>query len=202
MPKQRKIQNRDVRKRILIICEGLKTEPNYFSGIKKDLRSTALNIEIIDRPENSGLRLVKHAIILKKEADREDNKFDSIWIVLDKDKYTELEETFTLAKKNDINIAFSAISFELWYLLHFTYTTKPWRSYAQLKDELLKHLPDYDKSHSDMYERLKNKTSTAVNNAVKLRDYFKGDIDSGVKLYDLDCYTDVDRLVMLLIQDE
>ena len=73
MPKQRKIQNRDVSKRILIICEGEKTEPQYFNGIKKDMRVSALNIEISRRPKNSALKLVQKAIELKKKAEDDIN---------------------------------------------------------------------------------------------------------------------------------
>ena len=81
MPKPRKRQTKDVRKRILIICEGEKTEPNYFKGIKKDLRSASLYIEILERPKGDGLKLVERAIELKKEAEKEFNEFDSIWVV-------------------------------------------------------------------------------------------------------------------------
>lgn len=50
MPKKRKNSFRTVNKRILILCEGEKTEPNYFNSIKHDLhlrnKLKALRIEI------------------------------------------------------------------------------------------------------------------------------------------------------------
>jgi len=201
MPKLRKTKNRDLRKRILIICEGKRTEPLYFNGIKRDIRSSGLNIKVMDRPKNSGLELVKHAVRLKDSAAEENNKYDSVWIVLDKDTYSKLAETFSEAGKNNINIAFSSVSFEIWYLLHYEFTTKPWRNYSELEKELKKHISDYDKSKSDIYLILQDRTSAAVANAVRLREHHKDDIEKGKEIYELGCYTDVDVLVDILLQD-
>jgi len=199
MPKLRKTKNRDLRKRILIICEGKRTEPLYFNGIKRDTRSTGLEIEILGRSKNSGLELVKHAVKLKETAEKENNEYDSVWIVLDKDTYSKLAETFSEAGKNNINIAFSSVSFEIWYLLHYVYTTKPWKNCSELERELKKHISDYDKSKSDIYLILQDRTSAAVANAVRLREHHKDDIEKGKEIYELGCYTDVDELVVQLI---
>ena len=121
---------------------------------------------------------------------------------LNKDSYSKLDETFKLADKNGINIAFSSISFEVWYLLHFTFTTRPWSNYSDIKKELCKYISDYDKSNSDMYEKLKDKTSTAIINAKKLREHYKPDLDAGKPVYELDSYTNVDELVELLLNEE
>ena len=43
----RKLDTKALRKRYLIICEGEKTEPNYFESLKLDLPPGILNIEII-----------------------------------------------------------------------------------------------------------------------------------------------------------
>ncbi len=200
MPKKRGNQSRDLRKRILIICEGKRTEPIYFNGIKTHTRSAGLNIKVMDRPKNSGLELVKHAVKLKETAEKENNEYDSVWVVLDKDSYTKYKETFSFAGKNNINIAFSSLSFEIWYLLHYVYSTKPWNKYSELERELKKHIPEYDKSKSDMYFILKEKTSAAVKNAVRLRKHHKDDIDKGKKIYDLACYTEVDILINILLK--
>ncbi|MCB0728834.1 MAG: RloB domain-containing protein, partial [Ignavibacteriae bacterium] len=162
----------------MIICEGEKTEPLYFTGIKNDIRASALNIQISKRPKNSALQLVEEAIELKEIAKSENNEYDSIWIVIDKDSYSKFEETVSMAESNGINIAFSSISFEIWYLLHFKFTSKPWSKYSDIEKELLKYIPDYYKSNSDMYEKLKDKTSTAITNAKKLREHHKSDLES------------------------
>jgi len=199
MPKERRNQNRDVRKRILIICEGKRTEPLYFKGIKSDTRSAGLNIKVMDRPKNSGLELVEYAIELKDAAVKDNNEYDSVWVVLDKDSYTQFEETFSIAGKNNIKIAFSSVSFELWYLLHYKYTTRPWRNSSEVEKELRKEYPEYDKTKSDTYSELKDKTPEAIERAESLRKHNQNDIDNGTPVYDLYCYTDVDVLVKELI---
>jgi len=113
----------------------------------------------MDGPKNSGLELVIHSVRLKEDSERDKNEYDSEWVVLDKDSYTKFEETFSLAGKNNIKIAFSSVSFELWYLLHYKYTTKPWKKSSDVEKELRKEYTEYDKTKSDMYSVLKNKTS-------------------------------------------
>lgn len=197
--KNRKKHYRVENKYILIICEGKRTEPSYFNGIKKDNESAGLNIKIMKRPKNSGLELVNKAIELKEEAEKDRNEYDSVWVVLDKDSYTQFEETFSIAGKNNIKIAFSSVSFELWYLLHYKYTTRPWRNSSEVEKELRKEYPEYDKTKSDTYSELKDKTPEAIERAESLRKHNQNDIDNGTPVYDLYCYTDVDVLVKELI---
>jgi hypothetical protein len=68
---------RETRKVILIICEGEKTEPNYFSSMAKHLRINAI-VEIDGTGRNT-LDLVNYA------SDRSSEDFDQIWCVFDKD---------------------------------------------------------------------------------------------------------------------
>jgi hypothetical protein len=37
--RQNKVGTKSTDKRILIVCEGTRTEPNYFSGFQKELRT-------------------------------------------------------------------------------------------------------------------------------------------------------------------
>ena len=110
MPKPRKVSLRKIRERILILCEGAKTEPNYFAGIKSDKsldnQLTGLRIEIYDTKYNTALELVREAVDLKKEATKESNSYDSVWVVVDLDGYAKHPDAFHLAKKNKVKIAF------------------------------------------------------------------------------------------------
>ncbi len=58
------------------------------------------------RSKNSRLELVKHAVKLKETAEKENNEYDSVGVVLDKDSYSKFDETFSEAEKNNFNIAF------------------------------------------------------------------------------------------------
>lgn len=210
MPKKRQKKKRLPNKRILILCEGEKTEPNYFNGLKRDKsksnRLSALRIEIYDSKKNTGKELVEEAKSLKKEAMKEKNPYDDIWVVIDMDGYTKHPQAFDQARANRINISFSSISFEFWFLLHHTYTTKSFEK----ADDLIKYLKrkqymvGYEK-YDDNYSKLKDRTEYAISNAEKVRKFWKVDdkrIEDirGQKIYELNPYTDVDILVDKLLK--
>ena len=146
MPKKRNANKRKLNKRILILCEGKQTEPDYFRGLKHDKmrrnRLAALRIEIFDTEKTTGKELISEAKRLKKIAERERNPYDEIWVVFDRDGYTKHPQTFDQAYSNKIEIAFSSISFEFWFLLHFEYSTKAFEKADSLISYLKKHLPD------------------------------------------------------------
>ena len=60
------------------------------------------------------LRVVREAVLFKDE-----NGSTEAWVVFDRDGHSKVEETFTYARENDIQIAFSARSLEEWFLCHF-----------------------------------------------------------------------------------
>ena len=161
MPKKRRTNKRKINKRVLILCEGGETEPNYFKGLKRDKaqrnRLAALRIEVYDSNKSTGRELVVEAKHLRKIAKHEKNPYDDIWVVIDKDGYTKHPQTFDQASANRINIAFSSISFEFWILLHFNYTTKHFPKANDLIHYLRsQYMADYDKT-DDNYSRLKDK---------------------------------------------
>ncbi len=200
MPKKRHENIRKPHKRVLIICEGGCTEPAYFNSFKKDtsLKLYAVNIEIPNTKYTSAKKLVKEASIMKKEAKAERNPFDFVWVVIDKNGYTKNAEAFSQAIANKISIAFSSICFEYWYLLHFKYTTKLYICADDLIHYLKTYISDYKKS-DNYYSKLKHKMQDAITNAKKVQDNYKPDIERGTKIYELPAYTDVNKLVELLL---
>jgi len=202
MPKPRKQNARKTNPRILILCEGKETEPNYFNGLKADKSYhflSSVDVVVYDTNKNTAKELVKEAITLIKEAKREKNPIFETWVVVDRDGYTKHPHAFDQAAANDVCIAFSSISFEYWLLLHFEYTTKAFRDC----DQLIKHLkdkrflPGYGKS-SDIYAAVKVNTDTAIEHARQLRKNCP-DLSPSAKPFDIDPYTNVDILVSRLI---
>lgn len=104
--------------RILIVCEGEKTEPNYFKAFDKS-RSGVIwyDIEIHGEGKNT-IDVVDRAIELRRAA-RID--YDSVWAVFDRDSFSadRFNSAIIKARGNDIDCAWSNEAFELWYLLHF-----------------------------------------------------------------------------------
>lgn len=122
---------RDPYPRVLIVCEGAKTEPNYFSWIREVLGLNRENIVINDR--RTGLdpqSLVKHAI----GEFSKDQDFDHVYCVFDKDKHATyaaaLDRTRSVRLKGgaEIHAITSVPCFEYWLLLHFDYTTRPYEA--------------------------------------------------------------------------
>jgi hypothetical protein len=107
--------------RFLIVCEGEKTEPNYFRGFPEKAGEVAFKMEVRGEGE-SPRHIVERAIELKKES-----VYDSVWVVFDKDDFTsqEFNAAIVRAKEHHIGCAWSNEAFELWYLLHFHNRTTP-----------------------------------------------------------------------------
>jgi len=182
-----------VKSKILIVCEGAKTEPAYFRAfrISKDVQT----FEIKGVGRNT-LSLVKYA---KDLADRDTYK--EVWCVFDKDSFTKksVNDAFALAEKHGFNVAFSNEAFELWYVLHYHYLdTKITRK--QYCDKLSEYMgAEYKKNDDSMYAILFNKRDDAVRNAKKLERAFHV---PGGSPYDAQPTTSVYKLVEKLIKLE
>lgn len=130
--KQRKIESiRIFSKKYYIFCEGTKTEPNYFEGMKRQIErkgiyrnSVFINIEGIGE---GTIRILDYA-----EKYIEKNKINEgeVWIIYDKDDFTEESFNSVAAKieqlnqnnaKLKYNAAWSNQCIEYWFILHFDY---------------------------------------------------------------------------------
>jgi hypothetical protein len=120
--KGRPIGTRAKRVYFLIVCEGEKTEPNYFKELRKDLPVNTLTLAdmIIEGTGKNTKGLVDFAL---KYRARSSQKFDRTWAVFDRDSFTEeqFNNAIIRAESNEINCAWSNEAFELWFLLHFQY---------------------------------------------------------------------------------
>jgi len=161
---RRRVNTREIRQRLLIVCEGKKTEPNYFKGFRLSNRLSTVWIEVIGLGRNT-VGLVEEARKLKRQDD-----YDQVWCVFDKDDFSsdDFNHAIELAPRHNIRVAYSNQAFELWYLLHFNYidTGVSRDSYQQKLTERLGH--PYKKNDAKMYEILRDKQETAIRNAEKL----------------------------------
>lgn len=123
--------------KLLIVTNGSKTERNYFNLIKEKRSVYNINIKI---EVGSPKRVVEFALNYL-------NQFDEIWCVFDIDNSMEENQLLTalrLAKQNNINIAYSNLSFEVWLISHF----RECSSFYKMKDliEILNlHLKKFNK---------------------------------------------------------
>lgn len=155
--------------------------------------------DVDKKPKTDAIGLVNVTIERKDE-------FDELWVVFDKDGYTKHQEAFKQAKTNNINIAFSSISFETWVLLHFEKCNSPFLKSAHIIENKFynngNYLTNYAKSGDyNVYPYVQASTSTAFKNASWLRNYLCF-TNPNVKIYELNPYSDVDLLVKKLMLNE
>lgn len=190
-------------KRILILCEG-ESEQIYLKGLKKDISSNynLQNIEIVMHQPNdfTPLGIVKEAKKKIIEAKKDRYPYFSVWVVFDKDDHKKIDEAFNLAynSSNSIRITFSNICFEYWILLHFDKKNRYFRNSAEIISFIEQNYKfNYTKT-MNIYESLKNKIDLALSNSEWLHKQNKFDIDNKVKLYNLNAYTDFDKLYLYI----
>ena len=140
----------DPKPRILVVCEGTNTEPQYVNGFRRWIRNPRVDVEI-SREHGVPLTLVRKAKAMKKEAeerarrgDDENIAYDQVWCVFDVDDHPNLNDAKVMAKDNGILCAISSPCFELWLLLHFR--DNPGMQHRRdINRMLVAFIPDYDK---------------------------------------------------------
>ena len=110
----------------LIVCEDEKTEPSYFSKFGAQIPPKTIYLKPVGTGRDAKgvvTQAIQERLLLEQEADKE---VDEVWVVYDKDdadlNETRLEnfhQAFKIARKENMEIAYSNEAFELWLLLHF-----------------------------------------------------------------------------------
>lgn len=156
----RAVDTRELLERFLIVCEGEKTEPNYF-------RSFRVPREVIDVRGlgDNTVRVVERAIELKAEGE-----YDQVWCVFDRDSFPaqNFNHALELALQHGIEVAYSNESFELWYVLHFEFLQSGVHrgDYIIKLNSLLSHR--YEKNSATIYDELEGRQQDAIRNAERL----------------------------------
>ena len=174
----RRISNDRVRKvrkqksKILIAAEGKnKTEKTYFSNFEDGKKT--YNITYARGNNTDPLKLVKMLIkeIDELKLDLQDD--DVAYCIFDTDvdpnKNKIIEEAIQLAKKNNIKIITSSPCFELWFLLHYDYTTANMDSEEVIK-RLKEYYPKYEKN-INIYPDIIKEIDLAIDRAKKIEKY-------------------------------
>jgi hypothetical protein len=142
---------RSPKRRLLVVCEGENTEPQYIRGLERFLRDATLSIEIPpERGDPKKLvqvaKTFNSAAIQDARRSGDDNvRFDEVWCVFDRDDHERFDAACQMAKDNLFRLAVSNPSFELWLLLHFQ--DNPGQQHRdRIKEMIAKKVPGYDKS--------------------------------------------------------
>lgn len=204
MPKQKPKNKIKLTPVFHIFCEGEKTEPYYIKAYINCYHSDKRNLVVVENTaKNTPVQLVNVAIAHKNQS----NKSDIFWVVFDREATSKYSHSLHLdarkrAKDNGIEIAFSNVCFEVWFLLHLTFSTA---SYASCSD-LLKHsklkellrekgITNYDKGYAYLFNALKDDVPNAFRNAEKVMQRALDSAEPGKESpCFLNPYTDVHEL--------
>jgi hypothetical protein len=178
---ERKRTQRASYDRILIVCEGSKTEPLYFNEIRAAYRLHGANVVVA--PSGLGtapIQVVEYAKHLFENGDRHKNiqrrAFEQVYAVFDRDDHLSYAEALRVATsldgrlRNDAKqlVRFKAIAsvpcFELWLLLHFEDIQAPLHR-NEVIQRLKRHIPKYEKGSGGIFAATRSDLAAAVRRA-------------------------------------
>ncbi len=166
----------------LIVCEGTKTEPNYFNRMRTHLSGGEGSKVVVVGAQDNTLRLVDRAREEIAARNKSDNPpFYHVWLVFDKDSFPNdhFDNTIALTRIEDgkfgmegdvlnphWHAAWSNEAFELWYLFHFQDNVGGGITRDRYEKMLSEHLGfSYRKNAEDMFDILLPRMLAAIERA-------------------------------------
>ena len=167
---------------VLIVCEGGKTEPIYFTEMRMSLGLRNANIKICGQEcGSSPLNVVDFA--LKTYRKEKSFSYDRVYCVFDRDQHSQYHAALDkikrarLKKGGQIFAITSNPCFEYWLLLHYEYTTRCFVATQkkslceQVISELTKHFINYEKGQNNIFAQTRFRVESAIKNAKLLKQY-------------------------------
>jgi len=160
---------------VLIVCEGEKTEPGYFEGLKRAYRLSGANIKVVSGEGSDPVSIVKHA-----RRKLEQDGYDRAFCVFDRDGHVNYQEALDLVansapgKKGRLAAISSVPCFEIWVLLHFGHSAAPFSASGGRSacDNVVRairgHIPEYHKAMAGLFESLQPHLEAAVTHGRRL----------------------------------
>lgn len=163
--------------RVLIVCEGSKTEPNYLREVVAHYRLSVANVEITGDGGSAPMSVVAQAIELFEK----DPDYNAVFCVIDRDGHTTFQQALARVRDSTLNrrigkrkigeARFETITsipcFEFWILLHYDNTTAPMARYADVEPRLkaIPELATYAKGRHGLFAITQVRLDAALSNA-------------------------------------
>jgi hypothetical protein len=172
---QRRAARRDPYAKILIVCEGEKTEPLYFTDARNYYSLNTANIEVCGDCDSDPISILRYAKQRYREEKDAGDAFDRVYCVFDRDAHHHYDRALReIAAQKPHNCFFAITSvpcFEYWLLLHYVYSTRPYvglpgsSSGNQMVAELRRYFPEYQKGRGSVFTERIGELDFAINNS-------------------------------------
>lgn len=163
---------------VLIVCEGKKTEPAYFDRLRAEFRLSSANVKAVPSDYgNDPISIVRYG----EDQLNSSEGYDRVYCVFDRNGHTNFDEACQRVANSEagrakrLQVIRSIPCFEFWILLHFNYTSAPFRaaggrsSCARVIERLkAEYLKDYEKNFEGMFDLLKTRLEAAIRNGERL----------------------------------
>lgn len=170
--------------RLLIVCEGEKTEPQYLCEIQQAYRLATAHVQVLhSQIGTEPRRVLEYALTVFKEGDHargiHARAFDRIVVVFDRDEHDTYHAALAQAAAQDgklrndngaavpLDVVASVPCFELWLLLHFEEVHAPLHRDEAL-ERLTGHLPGYEKGGGGHWAATQGRLGDATERAQRL----------------------------------
>lgn len=172
---ERRSRNEPERPRFLIVCEGSKTEPNYFEDARVFYRIGTADVEICGKECGSApISVVEFA---EKRYEEEKRSYERVFCVFDRDSHPSFNEAVARVRSRAADgfvAIYSVPCFEFWILLHFRESRKAYVREGErspcsaLLEDLAADFPGYRKGMEDVFGRLETRLHDARRRAVRV----------------------------------
>ena len=180
-----------------IFFEDKKSSRYYIEGLIKD-KGYKSNIIPEVHKHTDPISIVNDAKKIKNNPRTPSD--DEYWVVYDAESprqraVAEHATAYQNALDCGINIAMSSVSYETWILLHYEYTAAQFNNSSQLERHIkASHQSNYDKADKNIFPKLKDKLSDALQHAESLETH-NSTVNYGKKSYEINPYTDFHKLL-------
>ncbi len=163
--------------KVLIVCEGEKTEAFYMLALRDHLGLSQANIEIDPNSDSSPTSVVAYAkkLIVENRTD----PYNHAYCIIDRDEHADYQKAVDQVngyrnKETKLHLIVSDPCFEYWILLHYTYTTKVFGTSGGspckelISQELKQYIADYEKGDASIMQGLvEGQLTTALVHAAR-----------------------------------
>lgn len=156
---------------VLIVCEGGKSEPNYLRRLAAVHRLSSANITITPADGSDPMSVVSFA---ERELAR--NDYDRVFCVFDRNGHANYDEALTkIDRLNKFTAVTSWPCFEVWVLLHFTYSSAPYQASGgdsacgKVVKAVKLFISTYTKGYASLFDDLEDRLKDALRHAETLQ---------------------------------